>query len=386
MRILFLVRGLNVGGAQRQLVAVARGLRRAGHDVSAAVFYGGGVFEADLRGDGIPVHDLARRGRWDTVQSLARLVRLVRRERPDVLHAYMGLANLYAALLRPFAPSVKIVWGIRSALENLRPYGWMSRLGERLERAVSPLADAIVANSEAARRQAVAIGLDGRKIVVIPNGIDCEAFQPDPAGGRRQRREWGIPEGALLVGVVARLDPVKGHATFLRAARRVASVRPEARFVCVGEGEPAYREGLARLASELGLSDRLLWAGERRVSREVYSALDVAVLASDVGESFPNVVGEAMACGTACAVTASGDAPLIVGDTGGVAPPGDPEGLARAILAVLDRTRADAGGTSARARERILREFSVERLVSRTERALEQVRGPVPERARAPGA
>ena len=157
MRILFLVRGLNVGGAQRQLVAVARGLRRAGHDVSAAVFYGGGVFEADLRGDGVAVHDLRRRGRWDTVQSLARLVRLVRLEKPDVLHAYMGLANLYAALLRPFAPSVKIVWGIRSALESLKPYGWMSRLAERLERAVSPLADAIVANSEAARRQAVRI-------------------------------------------------------------------------------------------------------------------------------------------------------------------------------------------------------------------------------------
>jgi len=385
MRILFLLRGLNVGGAQRQLVGVARGLRRAGHDVAVAVFYGGGVFEADLRGDGIPIHDLARSGRWDTVRCLVRLVRIVRSERPDVLHAYMGLANLYAAVLRPFAPSVKIVWGIRSALECLKPYGWMSRFGDRLERAVSPLAHAIVTNSEAARRQAVAIGLDGRKIVVIPNGIDCDAFRPDPEGGLRQRREWGVPEDALVVGVVARLDPVKGHATFLRAAARTASARPNVRFVCVGEGERSYRESLVRLASELGLSDRLLWAGERRVTREVYSAFDVAVLASDAGESFPNVVGEAMACGRACAVTESGDGPLIVGDTGGVAPPGDPEALARAILDVLERTLADGSGTSARARERILREFSVERLVSRTESALERV-GAVPERARARGA
>jgi len=375
MRILFLVRGLNVGGAQRQLVALARGLRRSGHDVSVAVFYGGGLFEEELRKDGIRVHDLARTGRWDTVWSLARLVRLVRAETPDILHAYMGLANLYAAIARPFFPSVKIVWGIRSALEDLKVYGLVTRMGEWLGRAASPLADAIIANSEAARRRAVAIGLPGRKIMVVPNGIDCDAFRPDEEGRHRLRGEWAIPAGAPLIGMVARLDPVKGHPTFLRAAARIASLRSDARFVCVGEGQPAYRESLVRLASELGLADRLVWAGERRVTSAIYSALDVAVLASDAGESFPNVVAEAMACGRPCVVTESGDSPLIVGDTGCIAPPGDPEALARAILGVLERVLADRTGTSARARDRVMVEFSVERLVTRTERALELVKG-----------
>lgn len=375
MRILFLVRGLNVGGAQRQLVALARGIRRVGHEVSVATFYGGGLFEEELRADGIPIHDLGRSGRWDTVRSMARLVRLVRAERPDILHGYMGLANLYAALSRPFVPSVKVVWGVRSAFEDLKAYGLMSRFGDRLGRAVSPLADAIVANSEAARRRSVATGIPDRKIVVIPNGIDCDAFRPDEDGRRRLRQEWAVPADAPLVGVVARLDPVKGHSTFLRAASRIASLRPEVRFVCVGEGQPAYRQRLARLASEIGLGDRVVWAGERRVTSAVYSAFDVAVLPSGVGESFPNVVAEAMACGKACVVTESGDSPLIVGDTGEVAPPGDPEALARAVLHALERTRADAGGTAARARDRIVQEFSVERLVRRTERALEQVKG-----------
>jgi glycosyltransferase involved in cell wall biosynthesis len=221
----------------------------------------------------------------------------------------------------------------------------------------------------------VVIGLPGRKIVVVPNGIDCDAFHPDAEGRARLRAEWSVPPEAPLIGMVARLDPVKGHPTFLRAAARVAASRPGARFVCVGEGQASYRDSLLLLASEVGIADRLVWAGERRVTSAVYNALDVAVLASNAGESFPNVVAEAMACGTPCVVTESGDSPLIVGDTGAVAPPRDPEALARAILSVLERVLSDRTGTSAKARDRVMEEFSVERLVTRTERALELVKG-----------
>lgn len=370
MRVLFLVRSLDVGGAERQLVNLALGLRRRGHDVSVAVLYGGGAFEGELRSGAISIHDLCKRGRWDIAPVLWRLARLVGAERPDVLHGYMSLGNLLSAAMRPLFPSVKVVWGIRSAMDDFQAYGWASKVGAWLERAASPLAHAIVANSEAARRRAVAAGIDGRKIVVVPNGIDCDLFRPDPAGREAVRSAWGIPSGAPLVGMVARLDPVKGHATFLRAAARIASARERARFVCMGDGAAEYRLELERLAARLGLSARLVWAGPRKVASEVYSALDVAVLSSDPGESFPNVVAEAMACGRPAVVTDSGDASLIVGDTGAVVPPRDPEALARAVVEVLDRIERSDGALSARARARIERDFSVEALVERTELAL----------------
>lgn len=371
MRILFLVRGLNRGGAERQLVAAAAGLRGAGHDVGVAVFYGGGAFEHDLRARGVAVHDLGKRGRWDP-SFLARLVRLVRTMRPDVLHAYAPVPNLVAGAARPLLPPLKIVWGVRSALTDLRPYGRVTGLVYRLERRGAALADAVIANSEAARRVVLAAGMDARKLHVIGNGVDCDAFRPDPAAGRELRRAWRIDDATRVVGLVGRLDPVKDHALFLRAAARVAAAREEARFVCVGGGDPAYARALARMADELGMTPRVLWAGERTVDRAVYCAFDVAVLSSSAGESFPNVLVEAMACGTPCVATASGDVLEILGDTGEVVPPGDPEALARAVLRVLERRDAeDAPG--ARARERVMRRYSVAELVRRTESALEEV-------------
>ena len=372
--ILFLVRGLPVGGAERQLVALARGLHRAGHRVRVAVFYAGGGFEEDLRAEGISIHDLAKRGRWSVAPAFTRLVQLVRLERPDIVHAYMNLANVYSAALKPLFPTVKIVWGVRSALSDLSAYryGWGGRIAAGLERLVSPLADATVANSSSARRHAIASGFGGRKIVVIPNGIDCRV-RHDREGRAQMRASWEIPFEATLVGMVARLDPVKDHPTLLRAFAAVAHTRPELRFVCIGDGELVYRERLERLSSELGLASRLVWVRNTRATSAVYSALDVSVLSSAAGESFPNVVGEAMACGVPCVVSDSGDAGVIVGDTGVVVPTRDPAALAAGILNVLDRLELSRVALSSAARDRIERNYSIEQLVTRTARALESL-------------
>jgi glycosyltransferase involved in cell wall biosynthesis len=374
MRILFLSRSLGMGGAERQLVVLARGLRRRGHDVSVAVFYGGGEFEAELRGDGIAVHDLAKRGRWDNVAFLLRVVRLVRRLRPEVVHSYLDSPNIVAAAVRRVVPSVKVVWGIRSSMQDFAAYDWLFTASALLERAASPFVDGIIANSAVAGRQALSAGLSGRNLMVIPNGIDCEAFHPDPAAGERLRAAWGVPAGAALVGMVARLDPVKNHGNFLRAAAHVAARRDDARFACVGSGPAGYRGELERLAASLGLAGRLTWAGDRRATRAEYSAFDVAVLSSDDGEAFPNVVAEAMACGRPVAATDSGDVRAIVGDTGRVVPPRDPAALGAAILELLDRARAGGAELGAAARARIERDYSVEALVTTTAQALERVR------------
>jgi glycosyltransferase involved in cell wall biosynthesis len=374
LRVLFLTRTLRTGGSERQIAALARGLRAAGHEVAVAVFYGGGTFERELRAGGVPVHDLSKRGRWDGVPFLARVVRLVRRERPDVVHSYMDGPNIVAALLKRTFPHARVVWGLRSSMSDFAAYDWIWRVTAHVERLASPLADAIIANSEAARRRALSIGYDGRSLVVVPNGIDCEAFRPDLEGGARCRREWSIPDGAPVVGMVARLDPVKGHANFLRAAARVAAARPDVRFVCIGGGSASYRERIERLAADLDVASRLLWTGERLVTRSEYSAFDVAVLASDEGEGFPNAVAEAMACGTAVVATDSGDAAAIVGSTGRVVPTRDPSALASAILELLAENGRDRAGISARARARVAEAYSVEALVLRTTRVLERVR------------
>jgi len=374
VRILFLARSLVLGGAERQFVGLARGLRRRGHEVAVAVCYAGQAFEEELLADGVVIHDLAKGGRWDAIGFLARLARLVRSERPDILHSW-GNANIFAAAVKPFLRSTRVVWGIRTAKSDLRAYDLVMRLNPWLERRFASLADAVIVNSEAGRRQAVVNGLDDRKMVVIPNGIDCEIFHPDPVGRGITRRDWGIPDGAFLVGMVARLDPVKNHGSFIQAASRVATAAGNARFVLVQDGErPGYRKELERLASDLGLSGKIVWASRGKATSAVYSAFDLAVLSSNPGESFPNVVAEAMACGTPVVTTDTGDAALIVGELGIVVSPGDPAALARAMLAALDGGRREGRPLPDRLRQRIQDNYSIDVLLGRTERALERVR------------
>jgi glycosyltransferase involved in cell wall biosynthesis len=336
------------------------------------VFYGGGELEADLLKRGVRVQSLGKSGRWDLVGFSFRLLRAVRRERPDILHGYLGTENLLSTLIRPFFPKMHVVWGVRASNMDLNEYDWLARILFRMGGWFSRFADLIICNSTAGKEFSAAHGYASNRMVVIPNGIDSERFKPEPAARSELRAQWAVGSDELLVGVVARLDPMKDHDTFLRAAAAVGNARPNVRFVCVGDGPEPYRSRLKSLASDLGLDERLTWAGPRTDMANVYNALDLAVLSSQWGEGFPNVVAEAMATGVPCVVTDVGDAADVVGDTGWVCPPNDPARLARAVgSATASRQILAAYGQ--RARERVRTEFSVERLTATTAKQLAEL-------------
>ena len=139
------------------------------------------------------------------------------------------------------------------------------------------------------------MGFPEETMVVVHNGVDVKRFCPDAEAGKAVRREWEVKDDERLIGHVARMDPMKDHPAFLRAAGILAEERPAARFVCVGDGsEPRQRE-LRDLAKNLGLGDRLIWAGPRADIPAVFNALDILCSSSLYGEGFPNVLGEGMA-------------------------------------------------------------------------------------------
>jgi glycosyltransferase involved in cell wall biosynthesis len=363
-KIVFLVRSLNVGGAERQLVALASGLRRENWRVKVFTFYGGGELEAELIEQGIPVRTMNKSGRWDLLGFAGRLLRALRRERPDVVHSYLVAPNIVSALLKPLLRGARIVWGVRASDMVFRRYGVVASAAFVASCWLSRFADLIICNSTSGMQFHQARGYPPTRMIVVENGIDLARFAPDPAARRALRTEWGVPEDAILVGLVARLDPIKDHPTFIRAAGQVARDDPSVRFVCIGGGPGQYRDTLARLADDVGLAQRLDWAGQVADVAPAYSALDVAV-SSSTGEGFPNVVLEAMACGVQCVVTDVGDSAFIVGDTGWVCRPSDPQDLARAIRSAVASNRA-LEGRGARARDRVTNQFSDERLITTT--------------------
>ncbi|MEA2970307.1 MAG: hypothetical protein QOE78_3568 [Alphaproteobacteria bacterium] len=372
MKVLFLVRDLAVGGSQRQLAVLAAGLARHGHDVAVAVLYTGGALEGLLGDGGVRLLSIGKASRWHVMAPLVRLRRLFQSERPDLIYAFLPMQTTLAALLLPARLETKLVFGLRAGGMQLRHYDALNALTYRSEAWLSRRADLIIANAHAVRVDAIARGLPADRIVVVPNGIDTDLMRPDKEAGRALRRTWGVSDEAFVIGCVARLDPMKDHANFLTAAAQLAREDSGVHFVCVGHGPAAYRSELMRQAASLGLEDRVLWADAVGDMKAVYNAFDIATLASAFGEGFPNVVGEAMACGVPVAATDVGDVRAIVGGSGEVVPPRSPDLLCTAWQSLRQRLAHDRG-LRENVRAAIVADYSLAAMVRRSEDILIQL-------------
>lgn len=403
-KLIFLARSLDHGGAERQLTVLATRLRAMGYEVKVVVFYPGGALEAELLAADVPVYSLDKRGRWELKAFIGRMLRFFESQGSAIVHGYLPVPNLMTLLIKFWVPRTRVVFGVRAS--NLEPgrEDRVSRWVFALEQRWSRYADLIIANSQAGREHHLRRGFPADKLRVIPNGIDTDRFQPNPEARAALRAEWGIPENTVVIGLVGRLDPMKDHRTFLRAAARFSRNHSEVRFVCIGGGEAGLRAQLRSYAHELCIEDKLLWLMPRDDMQFVYPAFDLLTSASAYGEGFSNAIGEAMACGVPCVVTDVGDSAWIVGDTGIVVPARSPELMMNAWETLLARRQAEQaepvepaepaespsaaeGEASAegeaetkvetlaeRARARIVENFGVDALVSRTLSALGELK------------
>ena len=363
-RILFLLRQLEAGGAERQLIGLSRGLVRLGHEIMIAVWVPGGRYECDLSGTGIQYRVIAKRGTNDFPRFFLNVVRLVRQFQPEVIHGYLDCGNFLAAALRPLFPKARIAWGIRNSGQEI--YDFRGKAVFAVSGLMARLPHLIISNSQAGAEHARACGYPPARTHVIPNGIDTEFFRPDLKRGASLRREWGLGPEVTVIGLAARLDPVKEDATFAAAARMLCKRRPEVRFVCVGDGIEPYRSAALAYLRTVDLNDRVRWEGYVSDMPAFFNALDLATSTS-TAEGFSNAIAEAMACGVSCVATDVGDARTIIGDTGRVVPPGDAASLAAAWQDALEsRTH----GPNLECRARIVEHFSVSRLVTDTERLI----------------
>ncbi len=370
MKIVFLARTLNRGGAQRQLLVLAEGLQARGHDVHVIAFYAHGALEQSFRAAAIPVHILHRKNRWDLYSVWRQLVTLVQQIDPEIIHGYLETPNIFAALLQRRTKRARAVFGIRASRIDYMQYDWVIRLMNWLEACAANKTALIIANSQAGATNAIREGFPAHKIVVIYNGINTQKFYPDPAAGQQLRVQWQIEKAQPLIGLVGRLDPKKDHYTFLAAAAEIKKMRAGVRFVCIGEGDKNYWLRLQQHASELGLNEIVQWLPATDDMTAVYNALDILCLPSAFGEGFANVIGEAMACGVPCVATNIGDAAYIIGELGIIVPPKNPAALAAGLLQCLDSGYKERG---ARIRARICANFSTQKLVDETEAALQKI-------------
>jgi len=359
--VVHIISGLQIGGAEMMLYRLLQTMDKEVFPSQVVSMTDEGALGPAIRDLGIPLHTLAMKRGLPDPFSLLPAARILKQACPAIVQTWMYHADLFGGLAARLSGGPPVVWGIHHT--GLGPAGshfttsWTVRLNAALS---SRLPRRIVCCSQATRDTHERLGFDNRKMVVIPNGFDLQVFRPEPRAGDALRQELGIPPGAGLVGMIARFHPQKDHRTFLEAAAQLHASRPEVHFVLCGHGVTAENAELAGWIGSAGLGACIHLLGPRRDTQPIYAALDVFCLSSSHGEGFPLVVGEAMACAVPCVVTDVGDSASIVGETGIVVPPRDPEALGQALRRML------AMGSEARrrmgelARRRIETDFRLE--------------------------
>jgi glycosyltransferase involved in cell wall biosynthesis len=367
MKVLHIITAFDDGGAQAVLYRFVTADKKNDHHVISLMDIGS--YGDRLIKLGIPVYSLEMPGAKLTIGGLRKLHRLVKQIDPDAIQTWMYHSDLVGSIIARLAGKKVIVWGIHNT--NLDPA--KTQLTTRLTvRACALLSGAIpqkiISCSQDGIQVHTAIGYKPEKMVVVPNGYDVSEFSPRSEDRDRLRQEWNITEDTTLFGMVARWDPQKDHPNLIAA---LAQLRDRATLpwhcILVGSGLNGNNQELVALLAQHDVKDCVSLLGIRNDIPAVMNALDLHVLSSSYGEAFPNVVSEAMACGTPCVVTQVGDAALIVGDTGWAVPARDPAQLATAMLAAVKEKsdRAVWADRQAICRERIQSNFNLEMMVDK---------------------
>lgn len=342
MHVLHVITGLHTGGAETMLLRVVERLRA---DFDQFVVSLTPPVEGRITALGVPVASLRMSRTAPDPTAQVRVAAMIRRIHPDVVQTWMYHADLIGGLAARIAGVPLLAWNIRNNDLPIAASTARMRLVTFLCAQLSRwIPDRIVCCSEAARRTHVALGYDGSKFELIPNGFDLERFRPEPRARTAIRTELGLRPNSPLIGLVARLDPQKNHAGFFAAAGILHSRRPDVHFVLAGRDVLPDNQQMEEWVRAADVEDVTHLLGERCDVPRITAALDIATLTSCWGEAFPNVPGEAMACGVPCVATNVGDAALIVGETGRIVQPGDPKALARAWEEILSLPPKEQAG------------------------------------------
>lgn len=352
-KILYVITHLWVGGAEATLTRLVTAERKIADEITVVALRPGGPHADRMRAGGVNVVELNFGSLFGVPAGLYRLARLIARTRPEIVQGWMyhgDLAALVGLVLSGRRRATRLGWAIRGSDIDFSRYSLQLRLVVKACALLSRQPDLITANSAAGLKVHLGYGYRPRRAEIIPNGIDTRRFRPDPDLRAAVRRELGIPAEAIVLAHVARVNPMKDHQVFLAAMAEL----PDLQALLIG----ADTEHLPPQPNTLRL-------GRRDDVERLLPAADFVVSSSAFGEGFSNALAEGMACGLPAISTDVGDAAIIVGDTGAIVPPRDPQALASAIRELASEERNTYGDRSRRARARIVEQFSLERSVAR---------------------
>lgn len=365
IRICHIITGLERGGAESMLFNLLKHTDYHEFEPYVVSLLPNGALRDPIRALGVRVETLNMGRGLPSPFKIAELKKILKTNRIDIAQCWMYHANLLGGIAARLE-GIPTIWNIRhSNLENAVNKKNTLRIVHLCAKLSPYIPQKIIYCAQKACVVHEKIGYASDKSIVISNGFELDRFHPSPDARTSLREELGLSPESLLIGLAARFDPQKDHASFFQAANvLLENIKntTDIHFVLCGTGVTLDNPSILELIPKSLLStNRLHLLGARSDMPRIYAALDISTLSS-VGEAFPNVVGEAMACEVPCVVTDVGDAAWIVGDTGIVVPPSHPTALAKGWAQLVEKSREERRLLGTHARKRIEETFDIARI------------------------
>lgn len=327
----------------------------------------GGTYAPLFEENGIKVHCLNMQQGNLSIRGLWTLYKLITANKPDIIQSWMYHADLIGGLVGKLAGVKSIFWNVRhTTLEKGKTKKSTILVAKACAKVSGWVPQKIVYCALRAKIVHEALGYQKDKGVIIGNGFDINMFRADAVDRNAFRELIHIADEEILLGMVGRFDPQKDHWNLITSLGLVKRAGYSFKICLIGKDMNSHNFSLVEYISINNLTDNVLLLGQRTDIVSVMNGLDLHVLSSSFGEAFPNVLAEAMACGTPCATTDVGDSNLIVGDVGWVVPPANPRALAKAIIKSIEEKTScpmEWARRKQRCRKRIVDNFSMEKMV-----------------------
>lgn len=362
MKILYLITGLGGGGAEKVVVDLATRMKGLGHQVKIAYLKGEVVVKPDT--DEIELIYLGLESIKHVKNAYNNYKNLLDRFEPDVVHAHMVHANIFARISRKFRPIIKLICTAHSNNEGSKARMLAYRLTHRLSEVTTNVSRSASASFECLG----AVPKDG--ITTVYNGIDLNKFKYDASARKILIHELNLDHDSLLLLAVGRLHPAKDYPNLLRAFAQIKqNTDHNIQLLIAGDGEE--RAHIQQLIVFLALQKNVHLLGRRNDIPQLMSAADLFVLSSSF-EGFGLVVAEAMACNTFVVATDCGGTAEIMGNTGILVSPQNSEALAEALKEAVNKTPLEIQENNLKARQRVEELFSLKKSVQNWLKLYEQ--------------
>jgi glycosyltransferase involved in cell wall biosynthesis len=361
------IRSLNHGGSERQFINLVKNIDLDKFDLSVSTMYGGDNECLISNIPSIQYFNLRKKGRYEILGFLNRYHDLLKRLNPDIVYSFKHEMNIFSYLCKP--KKTKIILGFRTANLDLKKCDKLTCLMLWIEKKISYKSDGIIANSRAAighyRMRGYFIG----KMTVISNGINTNKFKKINSERIKFRKKYNIRENDILIGMVARINHVKGYPVLAQAAYNLLKKYSNVHFFTIGSGNTSIKNECEVTLGNFN-NDRFVWLGLQSCVENIYSGLDIVTSASFV-EGFSNSIAEAMSCELPCVVTDVGDNDFIIGSTGILVNPGQVHELQHGLEILIKEYKN--GKKYNKNRQRIIDNFSIIKMTRSTQSTIERI-------------